>query len=444
MKIVVPEVQISSDCGFSPDIDIFKRKGFGERLANLVENSGGSPVIALDSGWGEGKSTFIKMWRGYLENHREPEIKSIYFDAFENDYQKDPFLTLASEIYQLITVEDEETKAKFKDKAAKAAKSLVRGALKVSVKVGTAGIVDGSAVDMAEKELSNLVADQVDNLIKERFEHAEKDKLALKEFRNYLSNFASEVNGGKPIVFIIDELDRCKPDFALELLEQVKHLFSVEGITFLLVTNREQLEESIKSKYGQGIDPTNYLHKFITVWLTMPRASSEYNDNGYQFLQSALHAMKEENEVIANTESVSMLNDIVKFYQPSFREIERMLSYFAIINNMLGSERYLVNYQYMIAIVCYLKACQPNCLKVVNGKLNSSRIIEAARLDEIVSSESYYSLQDVNKLVRFELADEDTRKQMLEEREIQMDRMGRAPQDLLKKISSWLSEINPS
>ncbi|EHR6782879.1 KAP family P-loop NTPase fold protein [Vibrio parahaemolyticus] len=444
MKIVVPELQISSDCGFSPDIDIFKRKGFGERLANLVENSGGSPVIALDSGWGEGKSTFIKMWRGYLENHREPEIKSIYFDAFENDYQKDPFLTLASEIYQLITVEDEETKIKFKDKAAKAAKSLVRGALKVSVKVGTAGIVDGSAVDVAEKELSNLVADQVDDLIKERFEHAEKDKLALKEFRSYLSNFANEVNGGKPIVFIIDELDRCKPDFALELLEQVKHLFSVKGITFLLVTNREQLEESIKCKYGQGINPTNYLHKFINVWLTMPRASDEYNDNGYQFLQNALSGMKEENEVIANTESISVLNDIVKFYQPSFREIERMLSYFSIINNMLGSQRYLENYQYMISMVCYLKACQPSCLKVVNGKLNSSHIIEAARLDEIDSSASYYSLQYVNKLVRFDLADEDTRKQMLEEREIQMDRMGRTPQNLLKTISSWLSEINPS
>ena len=444
MKIVVPEVQISSDSGFSPDIDIFQRKGFGERLANLVENSGGSPVIALDSGWGEGKSTFIKMWRGYLENHRDPEIKSIYFDAFENDYQKDPFLTLASEIYQLITVEDEETKTKFKDKAAKAAKSLVRGALKISVKVGTAGIVDGSAVDVAEKELSNLVADQVDDLIKERFEHAEKDKLALKEFRSYLSNFANEVNGGKPIVFIIDELDRCKPDFALELLEQVKHLFSVKGITFLLVTNREQLEESIKSKYGQGIDPTNYLHKFINVWLTMPRASDEYNDNGYQFLQNALSRMKEENEVIVNTESVSVLNDIVKFYQPSFREIERILSYFSIINNMLGNQRYLENYQYMISMVCYLKACQPNCLKVVNGKLNSSHIIEAAKLNEIDSYESYYSLQYVNKLVRFDLADEDTRKQMLEEREIQMDRMGRTPKNLLKTISSWLSEISPS
>jgi len=380
MKIVVPEIQISSDCGFHPDIDIFKRKGFGERLANLIENSGGSPVIALDSGWGEGKSTFIKMWRGHLKNHREPEIVSIYFDAFENDYQKDPFLTLASEIYQLITVEDEEIKTKFKDKAAKAAKSLVRGALKMSVKIGTAGIVDGSAVDAVEGELSNLVAEQVDDLVKERFDHAEKDKLALKEFRNYLSNFASKINDGKPIVFIIDELDRCKPDFALELLEQVKHLFSVQGITFLLVTNREQLEESIKSKYGQGIDPINYLHKFINIWLTMPRASSEYNDHGYQFLQKALSSMTEENEVIANSESISVLNDIVRFYQPSFREIERILSYFSIINNMLDSQRYHENYQYLIAIVCYLKACQPNCLKLVNGQLISSHIIKLASL----------------------------------------------------------------
>lgn len=442
MKIVVPEIQISDDSGFSPEIDIFKRKDFGERLANLVENSGGNPVIALDSGWGEGKSTFIKMWRGYLENHRESAIKSIYFDAFENDYQKDPFLTLASEIYQLIAVEDK--KEEFKNKAAKAAKSLMRGALKATVRVGTAGIVDGSAVDAAEKELSNLIANQVDDLIKERFEHAEKDKLALKEFKNHLSTFANDLNDGKPIVFIIDELDRCKPDFALELLEQVKHLFSVKGITFLLVTNREQLQESIKSKYGQGIDSTNYLHKFINVWLTMPRASSEYDDNGYQFLQNALSAMKEENEVIANSESVSVLNDIVKFYQPSFREIERILSYFAIINNMLGTQRYVDSYQYMISMVCYLKACQPNCLKLVDGKLNSSHIIRSARLDEIGGTESYHPLQYINKLVRFDLADDHTRKQMLDEREIQLDRMGRTPQDLIKTISLWLSEITPS
>ena len=135
MKIVIPEIQIPADCGFDPDIDIFKRKDFGERLANLVENSGGNPVLALDSGWGEGKSTFIKMWRGYLAKRQGTKIRSIYFDAFENDYQKDPFLTLASEIYQLISVNDADTKTKFINKAVKAVKSLSRGALKVAVKV---------------------------------------------------------------------------------------------------------------------------------------------------------------------------------------------------------------------------------------------------------------------------------------------------------------------
>lgn len=444
MKVVIPELQIADDCGFSSEVDIFKRAGFGERLANLVENSSGNPVIALDSGWGEGKSTFIKMWRGYLSNHREQEITSIYFDAFENDYQKDPFLTLASEIYQLISSDDKEKQTEFREKATRAVKSLARGALKVTVKAATAGIVDGSAVDSAEKEISNLVANQVDDLVKERFQHAEKDKLALKAFKDHLSEFVSEINNDKPIVFIIDELDRCRPDFALNLLEQLKHLFSVKGITFLLVTNRSQLEESIKAKYGQGIDPINYLHKFINVWLSMPRSSTEYNDHGYQFLQYALKAMKDENEEIVNNDVVTVLNDIVKFYQPSFREIERVLSYFSIINNMLGTTRYLPDYQYMIAIVCYLKACKPNSLKSINGKLDYNTVIKESRLNELTVDGSFYSLEHVNKLIRFDLSDADTRQKMLDEKEIRLDNYGRTPDNLIITISSWLSEISSS
>jgi len=64
MKLTVPKVEIAEDEGFSPEVDIFSRKDFGERLANLVEKSQGNLVIALDAKWGEGKSTFIQMWRG--------------------------------------------------------------------------------------------------------------------------------------------------------------------------------------------------------------------------------------------------------------------------------------------------------------------------------------------------------------------------------------------
>ena len=71
----------------------------------------------------------------------------------------------------------------------------------------------------------------------------------------------------------------------------------------------------------------------------------------------------------------------------------------------------------MISMVCYLKACQPNCLKVVNGKLNSSDIIKAASLDKIDASESINHLPYVSTLVRFDLANEITRKANVGRRE---------------------------
>lgn len=442
MRIVLPSIEIAEDSGFDPKIDIFKRAGFGERLGNLIANADDNPVIALDSGWGEGKSTFIKMWRGYLSHHREERIESIYFDAFENDYQKDPFLTLASEIYQLIPSENKEKQSEFRDKATKAVKSLARGALKLTVRTATAGIIDGNVVDSAEQGISNLVADQVDDLVKDKFKHAEKDKFALKEFKDHLSEFANEMSGGKPIVFIIDELDRCRPDFALKLLEQVKHLFSVKGITFLLVTNRSQLEESIKTEYGQDIDPTNYLHKFINVWLTMPRLSDEYNDHGYQFLHYALNTLKNSDEQIVNQETIEVFNDIVKYYQPSFREIERILSYFSIINNMSGDTRYYANYQYMIAIVCYLKACKPNSLLLINGKLDYDKIIRDTKLDTIEGDHRFYSLMYLKKLIRFDLGNEDIRNAMIADGSIKQDSFGRSPKNIMITIISWLSEVS--
>ena len=106
MKLTIPPIEIDEKEGFNPDKDIFLRKEFGERLVNLIAQSKGELVLAIDAQWGEGKSTFIKMWKGYILHQREPKIRSIYFDAFANDYQKDPFLALAAEIYELF--EDEQ------------------------------------------------------------------------------------------------------------------------------------------------------------------------------------------------------------------------------------------------------------------------------------------------------------------------------------------------
>ena len=101
-------------------------------MVNLIENNDGELVIALDSPWGEGKSTFVKMWRGHLKNNHS-DIKTIYFDAFENDHQSAPFLALAGEIYKLI---GESSEAEiFKEKTVAALKTTGRIGLRIGAKL---------------------------------------------------------------------------------------------------------------------------------------------------------------------------------------------------------------------------------------------------------------------------------------------------------------------
>ncbi len=107
MKLTVPPLEINPNEGFSPDKDIFEREKFGRNILNLIENINDELVLAIDAPWGEGKTTFIKMWRGMLA---EEGIQSIYFDAFENDYQEDSFLAIAAEIYSIIDDEEQEKK----------------------------------------------------------------------------------------------------------------------------------------------------------------------------------------------------------------------------------------------------------------------------------------------------------------------------------------------
>lgn len=417
MRITVPQIKISREEGFS-EKDIFNRKKFGERLANLFENSQEDMVVALDAQWGEGKSTFIKMWQGYVENHREKKFKTIYFDAFANDYQKDPFLALTAEIYDLLKDEGEEKKEEFRQKAGDTVKSMARGALKIGVRVATGGILDGSIVDSVEQDISTLIAEQVDDVIADRLKSSEEDKSALKHFKEYLQIIAEEQGNGNPIIFIIDELDRCRPDFALELVEQIKHIFSVQGITFLLVLNRPQLEASVKARYGNDIDASLYLQKFVSLWLALPRSSQQYDDNGEKYLKHSLESMLLENEQFLNTELRDLLIDIVKLKKPSYREIERILSYVAILHNMLDNNKFREDYQLAMAFVCYLKVAVPTVFeKLSNNNINFESLLKESKFTDEIKDDFFYVTYMI-KMIKFDFSDETVRKQMIEDKEI--------------------------
>lgn len=442
MRITVPQIEIFRDEGFSKK-DIFNRKEFGERLASLFENSQEDMVVALDAQWGEGKSTFIKMWQGYVENHREKKFKTIYFDAFTNDYQKDPFLALTAEMYDLLRDESQEKKEEFRKKAGNTFKSMARGALKIGVRVATGGILDGSIVDSVEQDISNLVAEQVDDIISDRLKSSEEDKSALKYFKKYLQKIAEEKGNGNPIIFIIDELDRCRPDFALELVEQIKHIFSVQGITFLLVLNRKQLEASVKARYGNDIDASLYLQKFVSLWLSLPRANQQYADNGEKYLNHSLSSMLMEGEQFQNTELKELLIEIVKYKKLSYREIERILSYVAIMHNMSSKQGFKPIYQVAMAFICYLKVVAPILFEQISNKsIDFKSLINESKFDltDEIKDEFRY-IGYMIKIIKFDFADDTVRNQMIEDKEIDTRYYPRYTQSIFVQVANMLKTM---
>lgn len=281
MRIFPRPLQIGDTEGFTVEKDIFGRHELGTGLTNLVGSVVDPMVIAIDGQWGTGKTTFLKMWAGQL---REQGFPVIYFDAFENDYVDDAFTALAAEIIGLVEAEKKsgEPKAKaFKSKAVGALKVLGRSALKVGVKTASMGALDATnlgddIVEALSDEAEELTDKHIGDLLTKQAEH----RSTLQGFRDALRDLpgilapipetteGEELTKAKPLIFMIDELDRCKPVFALQLLERIKHFFAVPNVHFVLGTHMGQLRNSVNAAYGANINANTYLQKFIS--LTFP------------------------------------------------------------------------------------------------------------------------------------------------------------------------------
>lgn len=350
---------------------------------------------------------------------------------------------MAAEIYDLLKDNSTKTKEDFITKAGAAAKALARGAVKIAVRVGTNGVLDGSVIDSVKTDVAELFANQVDEVFASRLKNSSKDKKALKDFREYLENFAKEQGGGQPIVFVIDELDRCRPDFALELMEQIKHLFSVRGITFLLVMNREQMEESIKTKYGI-VDASKYLQKFVHLWLAMPRKAGKNVDHGVMYVDHVMKSMLMPHERFIIPEATGLIVELVRTFKPSFREIERMLSYFALIQNSGRNGNYHTNYQLMLAFISYVKVIRPELIqKIVDQKIDSDGLLKEVGLDRMVKDKNSY-IGYLSMLVIFDMGNDEQRRLMNINKEIHVDNgfARYADQRIMQIICRWLGDMN--
>lgn len=127
--------------------------------------------------------------------------------------------------------------------------------------------------------IADDVSEAAEKFIEKRLDEYKSEKQGVKHFKEKLREFSAKEK--KPIVIFIDELDRCRPTFAVLMIERIKHFFDVPHLIFVLLLNQKQLEASIRGVYGEKVDAHIYLRKFIQFTLTLPKRQSVqggYND----------------------------------------------------------------------------------------------------------------------------------------------------------------------
>ncbi|SJZ99686.1 KAP family P-loop NTPase fold protein [Selenihalanaerobacter shriftii] len=248
--------------------DALDREENIKSLTNIIEFHKNAAVMAINSPWGTGKTTFIKMWKAYLENNN---FNTLYFNAWENDFVEEPFIAFISEFEEILT---DKTKL---EKFQTVSKEVVKGFIPAIVKLGTSGILDLEKVNFGD-DIENVISTYSEKIASEQIKNYKQTKNAMAKFREVLTGFVEEQykKSGKPIILFVDELDRCRPNFAIQLLEKLKHLFYIDGLIFILAVDKNQLSKSIKVIYGNEMDTEGYLARFIDFEYILP--NPENND----------------------------------------------------------------------------------------------------------------------------------------------------------------------
>lgn len=203
--------------------DKLDRSQFSNILTDVVSFYGQTGcVLALGGEWGTGKTTFVKMWRQALNNKG---FKTLYFNAWASDYTEDPLIALIAELSELSA--DNGTINKIAAGAVRITASVLKSTLKGVLKKAT-------GID------ADVISDAIDESIdigKKYLDKFEEQKTTLEEFKENLRKYIAENAGENPIVFFVDELDRCNPHYAVAVLERIKHLFEIPNIVFVLAVN---------------------------------------------------------------------------------------------------------------------------------------------------------------------------------------------------------------
>lgn len=265
--------------------DKLSRKNEAKFLINYltkryeVKNNEDSFVLNVNAKWGYGKTFFLKLLE---EELKKKEHEVIFFDAWKNDFTKEPLLAFFSEINDSLSdyfnnSKNSEAKRIFKLTFSKSLPLFVSILTKHLTGLSAEEFTqllseeDVKSDDEEKSEIKKDTQNTLSSIMSKATEIALQEHKTLKNsietfkknMKLLITQIEKDTNPKLPLFILIDELDRCRPNYAIELLENIKHIFDIKGIYFIIATNSKQLSHSINAIYGANFSSEIYLKRFF-------------------------------------------------------------------------------------------------------------------------------------------------------------------------------------
>lgn len=289
----------------------FDRNKYICELIKYVLNAENQESFALNGEWGSGKTVFLHQFMYIAKNadlalklgikdYSPDALEVYYYNAWENELMNRPSIALLNSISREYKIIDEEVKADGKE--------LFEKALDIAIKIGSAGVLSKNDFVRSSDELN----------IKK-----------IQETFHSIIDYILEKKKCRRITIIIDELDRCKPTNVIRLLEEIKHFYNHDALTFIISADLKQLGNTIRKMYGEDFDAELYMQRFFDATFSLNSSSYEKYIN---------------EELSYNISETRMVNEISKiaisFCQLSIRETNKYIKKMKVIGNEIGRLEY--------------------------------------------------------------------------------------------------------
>lgn len=353
----VKEIEIPQGDIFANDT--LDRQRHVRFIAEILEKTSGPFVMAMDSPWGTGKTSAIQMLKALME---EKSYKCLYFNAWKADHIADPLIPLVAQIVGARDPEDlEKSESTAITKVKKTASAIGRIMLNVGARAASAGLVNVD--ELTDVIVSEATGKSLDTVIDA---YLKQDDLyeQLREELGVVVSLLPSKQQKEHLIFFIDELDRCRPTFAVDLLERVKHIFDIDKVIFVLAVDAAQMAASVKSVYGEGIDSHGYLQRFFDLTFNLPPVQSRTFVKSLieksEFADVFLDKQKGDGSYLKDFHDfLDVFSRLADLFSLSLREKERCITRLGLVIEQVGTQYYLHPIYVAIFIV----------LRTVNQKL---------------------------------------------------------------------------